>query len=245
MFEEWHITENRAGAKGMEVANRLSSQVFGQPEKATRLGTVERSSVTSDRPRRVYDSVYAPPDPVAWREIAYPAPRVNAQHRIFVAENGERRLFAFTARFAPPGAEQLALDPQTVTDQFDWAGHAASVREEYEDPRRDRSVLRDPKWMPPEQHALRVHTSNIKSVDGVLRRLIAQTTTARHSVVMPFEWGTRFGDLYTSRGTGRQRKSAYWSLLGRPRLRGSLLILTSEVERRFCCASQASTSTLR
>jgi hypothetical protein len=166
-----HHRESR-WSEGTEAAADISSRVFGEPEKATVLGTVERTPA-SDRPRRVYfiepsgrrwrvyDAVYGPPDAEAWREIAYPAPRVNAQHRIFIAENGERRLFSFKSRHAPPGAQQLSLDPQTVTDQFLWADYPASTRDEYEDPRRDRRILPDPKWTPTEQHALRAHTSNI------------------------------------------------------------------------------------
>jgi hypothetical protein len=151
----------------------LAKHSFAVVPPATVLGTVERIPGGRGKPRRVYftdpggtrwrvyDAVFGPPDAEPFHQIAYAPPRVNARERIFIAQNGDRRSFAFNVRRGSRDTHVLALDAQTVTDQFNAAGYPACTREEEDDRRRNFVVMPVARWKPSAEHGIRQHTSTL------------------------------------------------------------------------------------
>lgn len=93
----------------------------------------------------------------AGRRAAYPP----AKGRVFVAANGDRRMFNFRDRHAPDEIKRPLITPQIISAQFRFAGYPESTLEEENDPRRDLTVLPSSNWVPSDHHHLHRHTSTL------------------------------------------------------------------------------------
>lgn len=118
------------------------------------VGVVERlGPINGVRPRRVYftdpsrvrwrvkDASFGPPHGQPYEERHFSPPYAPAKGRVFIAANGDRRMFNFRDRHAPEEIKRPLITAQILSAQFRFAGPPQSTLEEENAPRRDLAVL--------------------------------------------------------------------------------------------------------